>query len=111
MFVTESAQRLLRINKVEELISCIWSGTNDHDTSSFYLLKVAGPEEGEPSPWMLSGLFQSVTAENNGHPSRTFASVQGPRFRRPSKIMLRINSVKFHFQGGIGLISKIPNTI
>ena len=33
----------------------------------FVLLRNAGPEKGEPSLGMLSGLFQSVTAENNGH--------------------------------------------
>ena len=46
--VTASAKRLLRDNRVEELVPWIWSGTNHHDTSSFYLLRVAGPKEGEP---------------------------------------------------------------
>ena len=57
LHVTASAKRLLRNNGVEELISWIWSGTNHHDISPFYLLRAAGPEEGQPSNWMLSGLI------------------------------------------------------
>ena len=53
--VAASAKRSFCDDRGEELISWIWSGTNHHDTSSFYLLRVAGPEEGEQSCRTLSG--------------------------------------------------------
>ena len=69
-----------------------------------YLLRIAGPEEEEPPQRMLSGLFQSVTAEKNGN--YAFLSSQPP-FRRPLKTMPRITSVNFQFQGDMGIRSKM----
>ena len=36
-------------------------------SADFVLLRIAGPEDGELSLGILSDMFQSVTAEINGH--------------------------------------------
>ena len=46
----------------------------------------AGPEEGEPSLEMLSDLFRSVTAENNGHYACSFITTVQTAYKKGDKL-------------------------
>ena len=49
IYCNEKRRGVCSNHRTEEPVPWIWFGTNHHGTSPFYLLGLAGPDEGAPS--------------------------------------------------------------